>query len=1059
MERPRDIWVFRSVLDAHPRIVTIALNESMWIAYDATNCGMFKVWKGGVKLEGAVYNAVHGPQPKSFGHDYWKGLPNADVWEYVNGEDSAIVYPVFRGYRFVNNQVTLQYEFTLKGKKVWVYETPEFIQMGLRVGIERTFVVQGIQSGALRLKITPPDDVSATVQSNGVLTWIDGEDVRKVGMLTLLSKGSTVLTATFREPQATFFRLHSVFPFFQADHEPGLAMRLYYIGEDLSSIPILLVNQTPNYSVVIPQVDLRGPSAFGNFSEQFYVKLTGYLRAPEAGEYEFRLTSDDGSRLLIEDKIVVDNDGLHSEQSLSSRLWLDAGVFPIIVEYFENKGDEVLRLEWRRPGKTHFEIISSDFLSTPAGEVRVTSPGKKLVADPYRKRRPGDGRPLESVHPAYTLRTIRPPNFQPRVGGISFLKDGRMVICTWDPDGAVYLLDGVTGDADQKVVVKRIASGLAEPLGIAVVNDEIYVLQKQELTRLIDHDGDEIIDEYYAVAGGWGVTHNFHEFAFGLVFHEGYFYGTLAIAIDPGGKSTQPQNADRGSVIKISRDGSYTLIARGLRTPNGIGIGPGNRIFVTDNQGDWLPSSKVLYLTPGAFYGSRAVNPDQDSRLQETPPVVWLPQGEIGNSPSQPAALKDDPYAGQLIHGDVTHGGLKRVFIEEFDGKLQGCVFRFTQGLEAGINRVVIGPDGAIYVGGIGSTGNWGQEGKERFGLQRLSFNRRVPFEPLAIRAFENGFEVELTKPLMKGMGESTADYRVEQWRYLPTADYGGPKMDHEIMKPKGISISKDRKKIFIELDNLKAGHVVYIRLASGLSSESDEILWTTEGWYTLNEIPRRRHEVMDTDHPINQLTEEEKREGFELLFDGKSMDQWRGWRRDDLPRGWAVANGLIAFTPGTDGGDIATREEYSDFELRLDWMVEPGGNSGIFFRASEERNYPWETGPEMQVLDDLRHPDGRNEITSAGSDYAMHARSRDVVRPAWEWNEVRIIAKGKEVSYWLNGYKVVEYIIGSEDWNRRKAASKFATMPDYGMKDSGRIVLQDHGDRVWYRNIRIRRL
>ncbi|MCH8273421.1 MAG: DUF1080 domain-containing protein [Armatimonadetes bacterium] len=207
-----------------------------------------------------------------------------------------------------------------------------------------------------------------------------------------------------------------------------------------------------------------------------------------------------------------------------------------------------------------------------------------------------------------------------------------------------------------------------------------------------------------------------------------------------------------------------------------------------------------------------------------------------------------------------------------------------------------------------------------------------------------------------------------------------------------------------------------------------------------------------------NTLTAEEKREGFRLLFDGKTLNGWRGWKREAPPKDWSVKDGTMALTLGDDSGDIMTSGTFADFELRLEWKISPRGNSGIFFRVSEEFLRPWETGPEMQILDDEGYPDG-NPKTSAGSDYAMHAPSKTVLRPAGEWNQVRIIANGNHVEYWLNGKKVVEYTIGSEDWNARYRASKYKDMPNFAKRKSGYIVLQDHRDVVAFRSIRIRNL
>jgi cytochrome c len=440
---------------------------------------------------------------------------------------------------------------------------------------------------------------------------------------------------------------------------------------------------------------------------------------------------------------------------------------------------------------------------------------------------------VPGVHPSFDLETIRPPGFQPRVGGLDVRADGRVVVATWDAEGAVYLLDGARR-------VKRIAAGLLEPLGLTLVDGVIHVLQKHELTRLVDEDGDEVIDRYETVSDRWRCSANFHEFAFGLVHRDGFFYANLATAVLPGGASAPEQAPGRGSVVRISaQDGSVETLARGLREPNGIGIGPGGRIFVTDNQGDWLPASKLLHVRPGAFFGSRAIGFTGTEQLDVTPPVVWLPHSEVGNSPSQPVALEVGPWRGQLVHGDVHYGGLQRVFIEEVAGELQGAAFRFSQGLEAGVNRLAWGPDGKLYAGGIGGPGDWGQPGKLWYGLQRLAYNGRATFELLAVRARPDGLEIEFSEPLGVGVRTSAADFRVRDWSYRPTAEYGGPKRDERALPVRAVELAPDRRRVRLVLDDLAAGRVVHLEVTGALADERGQALWSREAWYTMNRVPR----------------------------------------------------------------------------------------------------------------------------------------------------------------------------------------------------------------------------
>ncbi len=204
--------------------------------------------------------------------------------------------------------------------------------------------------------------------------------------------------------------------------------------------------------------------------------------------------------------------------------------------------------------------------------------------------------------------------------------------------------------------------------------------------------------------------------------------------------------------------------------------------------------------------------------------------------------------------------------------------------------------------------------------------------------------------------------------------------------------------------------------------------------------------------------------EGWMVLFDGASTEHWRGYRSDSLPEAWVVTDdGALYFSDSSgdgQGGDIVTREQYEDFELELEWKISEGGNSGIMFRVTEDHDEPYRTGPEMQVIDDERHPDAQEGPDRwAGANYDMHPSPGNVVKPAGEWNQVRLVVDGAHVEHWLNGQKIVDYELWSDDWKQRIAESKWSEIPDYGLKPSGHICLQDHGDPVWYRNVRIRRL
>ncbi len=198
--------------------------------------------------------------------------------------------------------------------------------------------------------------------------------------------------------------------------------------------------------------------------------------------------------------------------------------------------------------------------------------------------------------------------------------------------------------------------------------------------------------------------------------------------------------------------------------------------------------------------------------------------------------------------------------------------------------------------------------------------------------------------------------------------------------------------------------------------------------------------------------------EEFEWLFDGASLEKFRGYANEETGAGWKIEGGAIHFD-GTGGGDICTREEFGDFELVFDWKVVEGANSGVMYRVSLGDSAPYLSGPEYQILDDANHADGKNASTSAGSLYALYAPEEKELQPVDDWNSAKIKVVGNEIEHWLNNKLVVSATIGSDDWNEHVAASKFKDWEKFGKNASGHICFQDHGNPVWFRNIRIRRL
>ncbi|MBB5850219.1 family 16 glycoside hydrolase [Amycolatopsis umgeniensis] len=623
--------------------------------------------------------------------------------------------------------------------------------------------------------------------------------------------------------------------------QPGVTLRTYDLQREITKLCVIKSGQTPNVDKLMPTINWTSTADFG-LGERFVSEVIGNINIAAAGQHEFRLTSDDGSRLRIDGQTVINHDGLHGATPATGSVQLSTGYHALRIDHFDNTNDQQVTLEWRPPGAADFTLVPNSVLSTDADVVRVTSPGRKECEGAADS--PGDGLPLNAVHPGFTLTNLRPNGFQPQVTGMDWLPDGRLAIATWGGSdkvlGEVHLLSNVSGNTDPtKVQTKRVASGLKEPMGVKYVDGKLYVSEKTRLVELNDTNGDGVTDDYRTVAT-WPFGGNFHEFAFGLLYKDGFFYANLSVSINYGGATTDPQPApNRGTTIKVNKaTGQVSYIAGGLRTPHGIGWGPEGDVFVTDNQGGWLPANKLVRVKQDRFFNHYTNPPGPFDSKPVTAPVLWLPHNEIANSPSNMVMLSQGPFAGQMVYGDVTYGGLQRAFLEKVNGEYQGAVFRLTQGLESGVSRISLGPDGAIYTGGIDGGGNWGQPGKLAYGLQKVTPNGTNAFDIRAMRAVAGGFELEYTQPLSADTAQNlAAKYQAQQWRYQPTSAYGGPKVDEQTLSVTSASLSPDRKKVTLQVAGLKAGHVVHVRSPRPFAAESGAALWSTEAWYTLNSL------------------------------------------------------------------------------------------------------------------------------------------------------------------------------------------------------------------------------
>ncbi|MBF0432297.1 MAG: hypothetical protein HQK83_13515 [Fibrobacteria bacterium] len=439
---------------------------------------------------------------------------------------------------------------------------------------------------------------------------------------------------------------------------------------------------------------------------------------------------------------------------------------------------------------------------------------------------PGDGN-LKIVHPAYDIDTIHPTGFDPYVSGLDFLSDGRLVICTYpDPgtsyktEGDVYILDNLHTGNRENIEVTRFATGFAGSLGLTVVDDVIYVRDRQNLHKLVPKAGElaELvgIEEPYKSDG--------HPSVYDVIHRDGVFYTMW-------GKTYRPFNGLSETNIKTGEKKFYST---GFRNPDGIAFGPEGEIFTTDQQGNWLPANKLIHVKKDRFYGYYRDGFNETKK--ETPPALYLPQGEGGLSPTGLVFVEKGRYAGQMFMGDMRLSNITRGFLEKVNGEYQGAAFLFSGGFESGPHRLKFGPDGHLYVGCIGGTAHYTWNWRNQFtGLQRLRKNGKEIFEMIAVRSLTDGFEIEFSEEVNEEANDFEK-YVVLSWGYTPTEAYGGPKIGLKKMTINAIDVSADKKKVTLKIDSLIAGKVINIKLID-YKSLAEKPVWTAETWYTLNAI------------------------------------------------------------------------------------------------------------------------------------------------------------------------------------------------------------------------------
>ena len=451
------------------------------------------------------------------------------------------------------------------------------------------------------------------------------------------------------------------------------------------------------------------------------------------------------------------------------------------------------------------------------------------------KGRLGTGKP-------YTVDTLTVPEQNPwgswmRLVALDFFSDGRAAVSTWSGD--VWIVSGIDEKLG-KLQWKRFASGLFEPLGIRVVNDELFVLCRDQLARLHDLNKDGEADWIESFNRDAPVGPSYHAFAFELqTDRAGNFYYTRC------GQRVDPTLPLQGGLVKVSRDGKKSeLIATGLRAANGLCVGPNDEITCADNQGNWIPASRLNWIEPGGFYGYIPHARRDPLPSEADPPLCWIPVQLDNSSGSQEWVTSDrwGPLKGELLHTSYGKGTLFLVLRDQVNDVKQGGVVQFPLKFDSGIMRARFHPqDGQLYVAGLKG---WQTVGARDGCLQRVRYTGGQLLMPVGIKVRRDALAVSFATELEAASANDAENFALERWNYLWSEKYGSPeykvsepdKLGRDKMEIQSTQLSEDKKTVLIRVADLRPA--MQMRLQFRLRAASGEPI-NSEIFHTVNALPK----------------------------------------------------------------------------------------------------------------------------------------------------------------------------------------------------------------------------
>ncbi|MBM44366.1 MAG: hypothetical protein CMJ36_05075 [Phycisphaerae bacterium] len=535
------------------------------------------------------------------------------------------------------------------------------------------------------------------------------------------------------------------------------------------------------------------------------------------------------------------------------------------------------------------------------------------------------------------------------IGGIDFLPDGRMVAST--RRGQVWIIENPLDEDITRARFHLAAEGLNEGLGLKVVDEDVYIVQRGELSRLRDLDGDSVFETIDTITQDWGLTGNYHEFAFGLPRDdEGNFYVSLNVGFwNPDwwhGKSRSPW---RGWVLRIAPDGTVTPVASGVRSPCGLGIDVEGRLLVTDNQGDWMAACPILHVRDGDFFGHPAslrwtdgfetsdeLSSTQPPGVERTPPALWIPYAwsrSTGNLEPDTTGGAFGPFEDQLFVAELTNGMIIRAQLEEVEGVTQGACMKFMQRIGSAC-RVVFAPDGSL-IAGFTNRG-WGGF-PPGHGLARIRYTGVEPMEIDRIGIQPDGFDITFTQPV-EAEDIGTGSVQMTAYDYNYWWDYGSPEQNVRDVPVTRTSISPDRRTLSITAP-IEAGSCVRIQL-KGIQGPGGLPLLHDEVSYTINRVPGGGDPGIQVAREVElPASRDDREEGWLRLNWGDAFEQWEssGWvigeaelDADDRTRFTTRPGNAAIVNTGDAPSDFVTRGVYDTFQLQMKFMLPEQGRSGV---------------------------------------------------------------------------------------------------------------------------------